>query len=89
MNNKVQIVLVKWIDSMSDDGRWHWNKDFNIKKLEEQQIQYSVGIITKENKKNLTLAGSWGYVFSDGYQNQIINITIPKCSIKNIKKINV
>lgn len=74
----MKIVVIDWVDSVRAFD-WTLIEDVDDKSLD----CISVGFLLNETKEHVTIAQNYGSV-----PKQVCNlITIPKCSIKNIKEI--
>ena len=74
----MKIVLIEWVDSVRAFD-WSLLEDVDEKSMD----CISVGFLLKETDNYVTIAQNYGLK-----PEQVCNlITIPKCSIKNIRKI--
>ena len=75
---KKDIVIIEWVDSVRASD-WTYVEDVDEKPMD----CISVGFLLKETEDSVTIAQNYGLK-----PEQVCNImTIPKCSIKNIRKI--
>lgn len=85
----IKLVLIEWIDSLRDDNSWVFKNDLDHSQIKDKMIHESVGWVIKETKDFIALAHSRTvFVYEDGDSTLIQSITIPKCSIKKIHKLN-
>lgn len=74
----MEIVVIDWVDSVRAFD-WTLMEDVDEKSLD----CISVGFLLKETDKHITIAQNYGLK-----PEQVCNlITIPKCSVKDIKKL--
>ena len=76
MKNK--IVKIEWVDSARS---FDWSL---LEEIDNKPVNcISVGFLIENTKEHITIAQNYGFK-----PEQVCNlITIPKCSVKNIKKL--
>ena len=81
MPQKKPIILhVEWVDSVSPSES-AWQDREQVEELSTQLSCTSVGLLIWEDKRSLTLAGSW---YGDQYHGVMV---IPKAAITKRRKI--
>ena len=82
---KHKIVLIEWVDSMGDDGRWQDTNE--IKPLLPGDC-VSIGFLLTQNRDYVTIAESIG---SDPSNPEMVmaRLTIPTCSIKKKTELKI
>ena len=74
----MKIVVIDWVDSVRASD-WVLMEDVNEKSLD----CVSIGFLIKETNKHVTIAQNYGE-----NPEQVCNLmTIPKCSIRNIREL--
>ena len=76
-----KVVRVEWVDSHSKHG-WHYSSEEELHLFRCTTI----GILDKEDKDSIRVILS---VYNDDHDYAHTNMTIPKCSIKSIKRIKI
>lgn len=85
---KLKLVLVRWIDSLREQDGWVFVKDEDFDDLGDKLKHESVGWVINETKEYISLAHSRSaFVYEDGDNSVIRSINIPKCSIIKIIKL--
>ena len=78
----MKAVKITWIDSQEIT---HWHHKSDIEDALGCSLIESIGHVVKENKTYISIAG---HISSDKDSSMCGVMSIPKCSIKEIKEIN-
>jgi hypothetical protein len=68
-------VKVKWVDSCSPEKYWNWDVDGKADHI------VTIGFLVRKTRKTIVICASLGESSKGGF------MTIPRCSIKSIKKL--